>query len=476
LYYLIVGHEFLKLLFVGVVLFSSLASGVFLRASQSPKTYPVIVIDNIQKEIVSKSIQVAGDSEIRNNNPAPYYPPIIPFADFNLKSVLDDKQELIARSENFIEVDLNTMQLSIYKEGQRYKNFSVLSKGREGSWWETPTGKYTAIVKEPNHFSSIGKVYMPYSVQFYGNFYIHGWPYYPDGSPVPTTYSGGCIRISTEDAKEVFDFIKPSMPIIIFDGEADTLSFSYQYANSQNPPIVSADAFLIADLNSRKLVAFKNQESALPIASLAKLMTAVVASELINLDNSITATEEMLTSNGETPGLTAGKRFKAFDLLYPLLEVSSNDAAEVISYFIGKNQFIKAMNDKAASLGMAGSYFADTSGISGENTSTLTDLLKLLEYIANKRKFILDISKGKDHFAFGPSAFSQLPNYNHFADNDEFLGGKVGYSTAAGETMASVWKINDSNNTDRKIVIIVLGSQDRQNDTLELLNWVRYNI
>ena len=114
------------------------------------------------------------------------------FASYSNQNVFsDEKKNLIEEKKSFVEVNLQKMLLTLYENGEVKEEFPVLSKGREGSWWETPTGKYKALTKEVNHFSSIGKVWMPWSIQFYGNFFIHGWPYHQNGEPVPKSYSGG---------------------------------------------------------------------------------------------------------------------------------------------------------------------------------------------------------------------------------------------------------------------------------------------
>ncbi|PIP46640.1 MAG: hypothetical protein COX15_00070, partial [Candidatus Colwellbacteria bacterium CG23_combo_of_CG06-09_8_20_14_all_42_19] len=83
-----------------------------------------------------------------------------------------------------------------YEKGVFVNEFAILSKGKEGSWWETPAGLYKVQSKEKEHFSSFGRVYQPWSMAFQGNFFIHGWPYYPGGRAVESTYSGGCIRLA----------------------------------------------------------------------------------------------------------------------------------------------------------------------------------------------------------------------------------------------------------------------------------------
>ncbi len=113
-----------------------------------------------------------------------------------------------------VSIDLNAMEMTLWKDGEQYK-FEVLSKGNEESTWRTPRGEFEALWKAGDHFSSLGLVWMPNSIQFEGDFFIHGWPYYPDGTPVEEGYSGGCIRMSVEDMEEIYSLIDIGMPIEI---------------------------------------------------------------------------------------------------------------------------------------------------------------------------------------------------------------------------------------------------------------------
>ena len=92
---------------------------------------------------------------------------------------------------------LNTMSLELRDGTTVIETLPLLSKGKPGSYYETMGGVYTNDYKVPLHFSSIGHVYMPYSVHLFGNYFIHGVPYYPNGKEVSSTYSGGCIRLTT---------------------------------------------------------------------------------------------------------------------------------------------------------------------------------------------------------------------------------------------------------------------------------------
>src|SRR3989344_5762568 len=115
------------------------------------------------------------------------------------------RERMTEEKLDFIEADLSEMKLRVYRKGEIAKEFPILTKGRPGSWWETPAGIYKVEGRIENHFSAFARVYLPWSLPFQGNFFIHGWPYYPDGTPVSTQYSGGCIRLSTDDAKALFD-------------------------------------------------------------------------------------------------------------------------------------------------------------------------------------------------------------------------------------------------------------------------------
>ena len=384
------------------------------------------------------------------------------------------KEEYIANKVSFIEVDLRKMILRLYESGKVIKEMPVLTKGREGSWWETPTGIYKTLAKTVNHFSSIGNVWMPYSIQFYGNFFIHGWPYYPDGTPVAASYSGGCVRLSTEDAKNVFQFATIGMPILILEEpevmESPSSVLIKKISSDLNAPVISAKAALVADLDSGLILLDKNSGQALPIASLVKLMTGVVASEIIYLER----TTEVGFSNSLS--FLPNKSYTAFDLLYPLLMQSSNEAASFIASFLGEKEFVKKMNEKAESLGMKNTVFADVSGKSSENVSTAKDLAKLAKYILEKRRFLYDISRGKNYLTFGPLNFGNLDNYNEFYNHPNLIGVKNGQTIAAKQTMLTVWNFRlGQNGPNKRIVIIVLGSEDRKTDTEVLLNWLRDN-
>lgn len=391
---------------------------------------------------------------------------------------LTQKSEYIQSKTSFIEADLRTMKLVLYENGAPIRSFEILTKGKEGSWWETPTGDYKVLSKSVNAFSSIGKVWMPYSIQFYGNYFIHGWPYYDDGTPVPAGYSGGCIRLSTEDARDVFAFVAQGTPILVLEKNTEhEFGVLVQKATNAVLSPVSAKSFLVTDLSSGKVLLEKKGEEKLPVASITKLMTAVVAHEIIYLGRSIKVTSPMIASVFQPE---VGGRYIGLDLLYPLLMQSSNNTANVLAGFVGMDVFVKNMNAKAKSLQMNDTQFADPSGISAGNISTTYDLSKLLQYIYYKREFLFDITRGVTVENVGSIkigdtvSVSELKNFNEFVGDVQLVGVKNGQTIAARQTMVTVWNI-PAPQGNVPVAIIVLGSEDRKKDTEALYKWLKDN-
>lgn len=115
----------------------------------------------------------------------------------------------------YIYINRAEMMITLYKDGDLFNSYPVASIRDNGSKFDTPAGLFEILTKEDLHFSSIGEVWMPFAMQFKGDFFIHGWPYYPDGEPVATGYSGGCVRLQDDVAEAVFNFAEIGMPVLI---------------------------------------------------------------------------------------------------------------------------------------------------------------------------------------------------------------------------------------------------------------------
>ncbi|HVO28483.1 MAG TPA: L,D-transpeptidase family protein [Candidatus Paceibacterota bacterium] len=383
---------------------------------------------------------------------------------------------LIAQKATFIEANLSTMRLQYYKNGNVVDDVAILAKGRPGSWWETPAGLYKVVEKVPSDFSNFAHVYSPWALAFQGNFLIHGWPYYPDGTPVGSTYSGGCIRLSTPDAKTLYDMVSVGTPVLV---SSDDFTADDFHETTQGPPIAPT-SYLAADLKSNFVLAAKDPDEQLPIASLTKLMTALVAVEYINIENTITITPDMLVKTS-IPRLKAGEQLSLYDLLQPLLKESSNEAAVAISDFLGPQYFVSLMNQTAQSIGMSNTHFVDATGSGWGDVSTAHDLFILAQYLYYNRSFILKMTtNNNDPNAYGPGAFTDLQNFNVFTGDPDFVGGKVGVNGAASDTILSVFNggfasdgATTTATTSRPFMFVILGSDNYRQDAESFLAWIR---
>ena len=360
------------------------------------------------------------------------------------------------------------MQLRYFELGVLKEQVPILSKGQKGTWWETPAGLYEVKDKNAKQFSSFGQVTTPWNIAFQGNFSIHGWPLNPDGTPVSAEYTTGCIRLADGDAKQFFDLVTLHTPILVHEAPIEPDGFVYE------PKIPELDTphYLIADVESSTVLASSDLHESVPIASLTKLMTALVAAEYINLDTSVSVTQSTFVQS-LIPRLGERDKVSMYSLLQLLLVESSNEAAEVIAEQIGQEKFIAYMNEKAASLGLTDTHFADPSGLSSENTSSLHDLLSLTQYIYNNRRFIIELTANQDlPSAYVSGEFGTLSNFNKIKDETNFIGGKVGETTAAGQTSITLHTLSVKG-TDRVIAIILLNSNSRNDDVKELLGYAQ---
>ncbi len=378
----------------------------------------------------------------------------------------ETRDAFIEEAVTFIEVDLGASQLRYFRDGVLMITAPILSKGEAGSWWETPSGLYTVEAKKEKYFSSVGQVYQPWSLVFQGNFFIHGWPYNAEGEAVPEDYVGGGIRLSTEDAERLFKAVAPQTPVLVHEPRQETETFLYE----PKIPELETPHYLIADIESSTVLAASELDAVAPIASVTKLMTALIAAETINLDTSVAVTEPTFVES-LIPRLGERTKVSMYSLLQLLLVESSNEAAEVIAAQIGRAEFIAKMNEKAQQLGLSKTHFADPSGLSAENTSSVGDLLRLTQYIYQNRRFIFDITAKQNlRTAQIGGEFGELVNFNKVAEWTNFIGGKVGETIAAGQTSVTLHTIF-VHEKERTLAIIILGSKERNRDVSELYGY-----
>lgn len=379
----------------------------------------------------------------------------------------ETRDAFIEEGLSFVEIDVDAKMLRLFENGVLTQSAEILALGEEGSWFDVPSGLYHVEKTSELEFSNAAQAYLPHTVVFEGNYLIHGWPQYPNKQAVPADYHGGGIRISDDAAQKLFEQVVTDMPVLVHQKPKQGDAFVYE----PTVPQIETPHYLIADVENGTILAASDLTVAVPIASLTKLMTAVVTAEKLNLDSRVQVTSPTFVQS-LIPRLADRTSVSMYSLLQLLLVESSNEAAEVIAGEYGKEAFVSEMNTKATQIGMLSTKFVDPSGLGAENVSTLGDLFKLTQYIRDNRGFIFTITaNGKLDTVDGLNEFEGLVNFNDIEDVDNFVGGKVGETSAAGQTSVSLHTVTIQG-SDRTVAIILLGSAHRSDDVRLLIDFV----
>src|SRR3989344_773848 len=114
----------------------------------------------------------------------------------------------------YIDVNFETMKLTLVENGKTHKAFPMAGKGNP---WRTPTrqGTFTIRSKENLHWSTIYKLWMPYAMNYSGDYFLHGMPYWPNGARLTSIYSGGCVRLFDDVAKAVFEWSEIGTKVVV---------------------------------------------------------------------------------------------------------------------------------------------------------------------------------------------------------------------------------------------------------------------
>lgn len=369
--------------------------------------------------------------------------------------------------EMFVLANLTTMQLDVYEKGVPTLSFPIQAKGREGSWWETPAGVYSVKIKAKNHLSSIGNVYMPWSMQFQGNFFIHGLPYYPDGTLVSTSFSGGCIRLNTDDAEKVYKVVERGVPVVVYEDSISASGVVKPY--TFGPGSLTADNFLVADLTDGFTFASQDADQKISGWITTNLLTAIVSAEYMDIERKISVDVSDQVST-KKPRIEAGEKYAVYDYLYILLQESSQEAVHVLARALGLSRTIDLISQKAEAIGMEKSTFVDLNKGDFLNVTTTSDVYQLLRYMYFNRKFLLTISANTaETRVYGAPAFSGIENSNLFVGDSQFVGGAVDNTNSSGYFVFEV----SFGETNRPVAIIIHNSKDLQGDVQRLRSFVQ---
>ena len=258
---------------------------------------------------------------------------------------------------------------------------------------------------------------------------------------------------------------------------AAVLGLSIGFARAADPHLRSASV-LVQDADTGEVVFHKNSEAIVPIASITKLMTAIVTIDRgLDLEQRIVLTREDAEFKKSTRSrLRTGTVLTRSELLMLALMASENRAAAALgrTYPEGKQAFIEAMNRKALELGMSDSRFVDPTGLNAGNVSSARDLVKLVN-AAHSYELIREYSTRERATVMAYGRPLSFHNTNMLVRNSHWDIGlsKTGYISEAGRCLVMRVRL-----ASKDLIVVLLdswGKQSRIGDANRLRKWLESN-
>ena len=251
------------------------------------------------------------------------------------------------------------------------------------------------------------------------------------------------------------------------------------------PTEITAKSFITLATNSKekqKIIGSKNPDDTLPIASITKLMTALVTVENIDLKTKITATKDYVGGDGTMKVLEVGKTYTAQELLNNMLVASDNDAAELLASVLGTSNFVSLMNTKAKELGLLRTHYVNVTGLdpvdekmsSPFNTSSARDIANLVIYLNKNHPNLFTVTRNSTYnFCDVDRNCKVVLSTDEFLTDPDFkleiVGSKTGQTIIAGRNLALILTPFDG----IFLINVVLGSADHFADTRTIINHLK---
>ncbi len=299
------------------------------------------------------------------------------------------------------------------------------------------------------------------------------------GSFLDTENSSTKNKKKMENIKE--NSILGSSNALLFDSNPDFLPI--RNYNISDIDIAAKGVVVLSE--DGKILYQKNIDKKLPIASLTKVMSAVVVLENIDDDEIITVTKDVIEKTDGIAGrFKYNEKLKAGDLLKIMLVISSNDAAAAFEdYFKSKGMnLVELMNEKAKEFDLKNTNFSNPVGFDDEeNYSTAYDYALFITKILDNEK-LWNILSIKNELI--KSENPEIPNRRlissdklAFRNIDGLFGGKTGYTSEAGGCLMVGFAVEGENGRKgARLISVVLGASDTQSrfdETEKLIRWVK---
>jgi D-alanyl-D-alanine carboxypeptidase/D-alanyl-D-alanine carboxypeptidase (penicillin-binding protein 5/6) len=242
-------------------------------------------------------------------------------------------------------------------------------------------------------------------------------------------------------------------------------------SESPEKPSVSAQAAVLIDARSGRILFSENENEKLPMASTTKIMTTLLLLESGDLDTEFTVDPVAIRTEGSSMGLTEGDIVSKRDLAYGMMLPSGNDAANETAYLLGGDLrgFSDIMNKKAADLGLRNTHFVTPSGLHAPgHYSTAADMAMLTRAAMENADF-RDIAATKSiKIAYGNPPYDRwLSNTNKLLTLYDYCTGvKTGFTDEAGRCLVSSAEKNGVS-----LIAVTLDASDDWNDHIKMYNY-----
>lgn len=251
------------------------------------------------------------------------------------------------------------------------------------------------------------------------------------------------------------------------------LAFTVYHQSALAEPHVSADHAILMEQQSGRILFQKRAHQRTRIASITKIMTAILAIESGKMNRKVTISKKAAYTEGSSLYLKEGEKIRLQDLVFGMMLRSGNDAAVAIAEYLGGSVggFTHLMNEKAALIGMTDTVFANPHGLDDHKKiySSAYDMARLTQY-AMKNEMFRTIFGTKTHRVEGkgPKARSYVwKNKNKLLERyPHTTGGKTGFTTVAKRTLVSTAKKDDL-----KLIAVTLNDPDDWQDHAGLYDW-----
>ncbi len=233
-------------------------------------------------------------------------------------------------------------------------------------------------------------------------------------------------------------------------------------------PDVSARSALVVDLGTGKELFSKDADTPRPIASVTKLLSSALFYASASTTETVTITWNDVASEGRSGRLRSGEVYSNYELLFPALLESSNDAASTMRR-VAPVDLLAQMNAYAQQQQLSSTRFVDATGLSAQNISTAHELSRLGIALYRDYPHIFDITQLRQYL----SGNNMWLNNNPFVAEEGYVGGKQGYTYEANRTAIAFFDEQFSSGAVRRLVYVLLGSDDLREDMRLLRAYVR---